>query len=308
MGAGEAAVRVHGLIKTYAERNAVDGLSFEVAAGETFALLGPNGAGKTTTTEILEGHRSRDGGQVAVLGVDPQRADRAWRARIGIVLQTVGDFHDLTVLEVVRHFAGYFPYPRDPDEVIELVGLTEQRKVRDAKLSGGQRRRLDVALGILGRPEVLFLDEPTTGFDPEARRRFWELIRALRTAGTTILLTTHYLDEAEQLADRVAVINHGRLVALDTPGRLGGRDRAAAVVSWTDEDGAERRTETTEPTKVLRELLARYPEDEEIRRLSIHQPTLEEIYLAMVDEPDGTDVPDESPLTSTDGVTGQETR
>jgi ABC-2 type transport system ATP-binding protein len=218
MGAGESAVRVHALVKTYAQRNAVDGLSFEVAAGETFALLGPNGAGKTTTTEILEGHRSRDGGQVAVLGVDPQRADRAWRARIGIVLQSVGDFHDLTVLEVVRHFAGYFPDPRDPDEVIELVGLTDQRKVRDAKLSGGQRRRLDVALGILGRPEVLFLDEPTTGFDPEARRQFWELIRALRTAGTTILLTTHYLDEAEQLADRVAVINHGPTARPGHPG------------------------------------------------------------------------------------------
>ena len=301
MGVGEAAVRVDALVKTYGQRNAVDGLSFEVAAGETFALLGPNGAGKTTTTEILEGHRSRDGGQVAVLGVDPQRAGRAWRARIGIVLQSVGDFHDLTVLEVVRHFAGYFPEPRDPDEVIELVGLTEQRKMRDAKLSGGQRRRLDVALGILGRPEVLFLDEPTTGFDPEARRQFWELIRALRTAGTTILLTTHYLDEAEQLADRVAVINHGRLLALDTPDRLGGRDRAPTMISWTDgETGAERQLETTEPTKALRELLARRPEGEEIKGLSVHQPTLEEIYLAMVD--DGATAAD-SPAP-----TGQETR
>ena len=296
------------LVKTYGQRNAVDGLSFEVAAGETFALLGPNGAGKTTTTEILEGHRSRDGGQVAVLGVDPQRADRAWRARIGIVLQSVGDFHDLTVLEVVRHFAGYFPEPRDPDEVIELVGLTEQRKMRDAKLSGGQRRRLDVALGILGRPEVLFLDEPTTGFDPEARRQFWELIRALRTAGTTILLTTHYLDEAEQLADRVAVINHGRLLALDTPDRLGGRDRAPTMISWADgETGAERQLETTEPTKVLRELLARQPEGEEIKGLSVHQPTLEEIYLAMVD--DGADAADsDSAAADSSAPIGQETR
>jgi ABC-2 type transport system ATP-binding protein len=303
MGAGESAVRVHALVKTYAQRNAVDGLSFEVAARETFALLGPNGAGKTTTTEILEGHRSRDGGQVAVLGVDPQRADRAWRARIGIVLQSVGDFHDLTVLEVVRHFAGYFPDPRDPDEVIELVGLTDQRKVRDAKLSGGQRRRLDVALGILGRPEVLFLDEPTTGFDPEARRQFWELIRALRTAGTTILLTTHYLDEAEQLADRVAVINHGKLLALDTPDRLGGRDRAPSLIGWTDETGTERRIETTEPTKALRELLARQPEGEEIRGLSVHRPTLEEIYLAMVDDEPGA----ADPIDPID-PTGQETR
>ena len=304
MAVGEPAVRVDALVKTYARRNAVDGLSFEVAAGETFALLGPNGAGKTTTTEILEGHRSRDGGRVAVLGVDPQRADRAWRARIGIVLQSVGDFHDLTVLEIVRHFAGYFPEPRDPDEVIELVGLTEQRKVRDAKLSGGQRRRLDVALGILGRPEVLFLDEPTTGFDPEARRQFWELIRALRTSGTTILLTTHYLDEAEQLADRVAVINHGRLLALDTPSRLGGRDRAPTVISWTDDEtGAARLLETTEPTEALRELLARQPEGTEIKGLSVHQPTLEEIYLAMVD--DGAD--ETAPTTETTS-TGQETR
>ena len=300
---------MHALVKRYAQRNAVDGLSFEVAAGETFALLGPNGAGKTTTTEILEGHRSRDGGLVAVLGVDPERADRAWRARVGIVLQSVGDFHDLTVLEVVRHFAGYFPRPRDPDEVIELVGLTEQRKVRDAKLSGGQRRRLDVALGILGRPEVLFLDEPTTGFDPEARRQFWELIRALRTSGTTILLTTHYLDEAEQLADRVAVINHGRLLALDTPDRLGGRDRAPTVISWTDdEDGAERRLETTEPTRALRELLARQPEGEEIKGLSVHQPTLEEIYLAMVDATDTDTDPDMEPDMTAHGSTGQETR
>jgi ABC-2 type transport system ATP-binding protein len=302
-GEGEPAVRVHALVKTYAQRNAVDGLSFEVPVGETFALLGPNGAGKTTTTEILEGHRSRDGGQVAVLGVDPQRADRAWRARIGIVLQSLGDFHDLTVLEVVRHFAGYFPEPRDPDEVIELVGLTEQRKVRDAKLSGGQRRRLDVALGILSRPEVLFLDEPTTGFDPEARRQFWELIRALQTSGTTILLTTHYLEEAEQLADRVAVINHGRLLDVDTPDRLGGRDRAPSVISWTDEHGAQRRLETAEPTKALRELLARQPEGEEIKGLSVHQPTLEEIYLAMVD---GTDA--ENGNRAAGLSAGQETR
>jgi ABC-2 type transport system ATP-binding protein len=313
MGAGESAVHVHALVKTYARRNAVDGVSFEVAAGETFALLGPNGAGKTTTTEILEGHRSRDGGRVAVLGVDPQRADRAWRARIGIVPQSIGDFHDLTVLEVVRHFAGYFPDPRDPDEVIEVVGLTDRRKVRAAKLSGGQRRRLDVALGILGRPEVLFLDEPTTGFDPEARRRFWELIRALRTAGTTILLTTHYLDEAEQLADRVAVINHGRLLALDTPDRLGGRDRAPSLISWTDETGAERRLETTEPTKALRELLARQPEGEEIRGLSVHQPTLEEIYLAMVDDKAEDEAQDKARDEARDEAeetdpTGRETR
>ena len=286
MGNGATAVQVDGLIKDYGRRRAVDGLSFEVEAGETFAVLGPNGAGKTTTTEILEAHRRRDGGQVRVLGVDPEKADRAWRARIGIVLQSLGDFHDLTVLEVVSHFAGYFPRPRPVDEVIELVGLAEQRRVRNAKLSGGQRRRLDVALGILGRPEVLFLDEPTTGFDPEARRQFWELIRSLRTAGTTIILTTHYLDEAEQLADRVAVINRGKLLALDTPDRLGGRDQVSAVVSFIDLDGAQQRIETHEPTRTVRELIARFPEGQEIRGLSVHRPTLEEIYLAMVDDSD----------------------
>jgi len=287
MSRGEAAVRVEGLVKTYARRNVVDGLDFEVAAGELFALLGPNGAGKTTTTEILEGHRARDAGQVTVLGADPQRVDRAWRARIGIVLQSVGDHRDLTVAEVVRHFAGYFPRPRDPAEVIELVGLTEHSRTRNAKLSGGQRRRLDVALGILGRPELLFLDEPTTGFDPEARRQFWGLIRSLRAEGTTIVLTTHYLEEAEQLADRVAVIDRGRLRALDTPDRLGGRDRAPAVVSWTDPETGPHRVETAEPTRVVRDLLARLPQDAEIPGLSVHQPTLEEIYLRMVGENDG---------------------
>ena len=284
MGQGEAAVLVGGLVKQYGSRRAVDGLDFRIEAGETFALLGPNGAGKTTTTEILEGHRTRDGGTVSVLGADPQRADRAWRCRIGIVLQSLGDFHDLTVGEVVRHFAGYFPHPRAVDEVIELVGLTGQRSVRNARLSGGQRRRLDVALGILGRPELLFLDEPTTGFDPEARRRFWELIRTLRAEGTTILLTTHYLDEAEQLADRVAVVARGRLLALDTPDRLGGRDRAPAVVSWQEPDGTVRREESGEPTRLLRELLAAH--DGELPGLSVHRPTLEEIYLAMVGEAD----------------------
>ena len=284
MGQGEAAVLVGGLVKQYGSRRVVDGLDFRIEAGETFALLGPNGAGKTTTTEILEGHRTRDGGTVSVLGVDPQRAERAWRCRIGIVLQSVGDFHDLTVDEVVRHFAGYYPHPRPVEEVIELVGLAGQRKVRNARLSGGQRRRLDVALGILGRPELLFLDEPTTGFDPEARRRFWELIRTLRAEGTTILLTTHYLDEAEQLADRVAVVARGRLLALDTPDRLGGRDRAPAVVSWQEPDGTVRREESAEPTRLLRGLLAAH--DGELPGLSVHRPTLEEIYLAMVGEAD----------------------
>ncbi len=197
-------VRVRGLTKSYAGQPAVTGVDLDIAAGEIFALLGPNGAGKTTTVEILEGFRDRDGGEVSVLGHDPARPDRGWRARLGIVLQSTGETGELTVSELVRHFAGFYPRPRDPDEVIEMVGLTAKSGSRAGSLSGGQRRRLDVALGIVGDPELLFLDEPTTGFDPQARRTFWDLLRRLREGGTTMLLTTHYLDEAEHLADRVA--------------------------------------------------------------------------------------------------------
>ena len=217
------AIEVRGLRKTYGDKRAVDGLDLTVNRGEVFALLGPNGAGKTTTVEILEGYRHRDGGEVTVLGADPAGADAHWRARVGIVLQGTGEFDELRVEEVVRLFAGYYPSPDDPLSVIDRVGLTEKRRAPTHTLSGGQKRRLDVALGVIGRPELLFLDEPTTGFDPEARREFWELIRQLADGGTTILLTTHYLQEAEELADRVGVINGGRLIACAAPGELGGR-------------------------------------------------------------------------------------
>ena len=282
MTAGDAAIRVRGLVKRYGDALAVAGLDLEVRRGETFALLGPNGAGKTTTTEILEGHRKRDGGEVDVLGQDPQTAGRRWRSRIGIVMQESSEVYELTVGEIVRHFAGYFPRPRPAGEVIELVGLGGKERSRVATLSGGQRRRLDVALGIVGDPQLLFLDEPTTGFDPEARRQFWELIRALRTAGTTILLTTHYLEEAEQLADRAAVINRGRIVAVDRPDLLGGRNLAAATVGWSDPQDGPQRTETDAPTKLVAELSARY--GGEIPELTVTRPTLEDVYLRLTGE------------------------
>jgi ABC-2 type transport system ATP-binding protein len=239
-------------------------------------LLGPNGAGKTTTVEILEGFRPRDRGTVAVLGHDPAHASRAWRARIGIVLQLTSTAPELTVLEIVRHFAAFYPRPRTPEETIDLVGLTAKARSRISKLSGGQTRRLDVALGIVGRPELLFLDEPTTGFDPEARRKFWELIAALREDGTTIVLTTHYLDEAEALADRIAVIAAGRIVASGDPRSLGGRLTAAARVGW-DPPGGRTIVETITPTRLVAELAARF--GGEIPGLTITRPTLEDIYL-----------------------------
>ena len=285
---GGPAVVVRGLHKHYGETRAVDGLDLQVERGEVFAVLGPNGAGKTTTVEILEGYRHRDSGEVSVLGTDPARADRHWRTRIGIVLQNTGDQADLTVDEVVQHFAGYYPSPRDPDEVIDAVGLTEKARTRIRQLSGGQRRRLDVALGVVGRPELLFLDEPTTGFDPEARRAFWKLIRGLRKDGTTILLTTHYLDEAENLADRVAVIRDGRVLALDTPANLGGRAASQAVVHWI-EDGAHRETATDSPTKVVSELATRLADSAgEIPGLEVLRPSLEDVYLSLIGEPSRT--------------------
>ncbi|MGH3662927.1 MAG: ABC transporter ATP-binding protein, partial [Micromonosporaceae bacterium] len=208
----DVAISARGLRKSYGNRLAVAGIDLEVARGEVFSLLGPNGAGKTTTVEILEGFRRRDHGEVSVLGVDPRRADGRWRARLGIVLQSTGEFEELTVGEVVRHFAQYYPHPDNPDAVIERVGLSDKRDARAKTLSGGQRRRLDVALSVIGRPELLFLDEPTTGFDPQARHGFWDLVRDLAAEGATILLTTHYLHEAEALADRVGVINDGQIV------------------------------------------------------------------------------------------------
>ena len=219
-----AAITVRDLHKSYPNQVAVDGVDLDVAHGEVFALLGPNGAGKTTTIEILEGHRARDSGDVAVLGEDPGRAGDDFRARIGIVGQSqAGALDELSVDEVVRHFAHYYPRPRDPSELIEVVGLQGKRAARVRQLSGGQRRRLDVALGVIGNPELLFLDEPTTGFDPQARRNFWGLVRNLADTGTTVLLTTHYLEEAEALADRLAVIVGGRIAASGTPATLGDR-------------------------------------------------------------------------------------
>jgi ABC-2 type transport system ATP-binding protein len=279
VGAADVAVRVSGLRKRYGAVTAVDGIDLDIPRGEVFALLGPNGAGKTTTVEILEGYRDRDAGTVAVLGEDPQRAGRAWRARIGIVLQLAAERPELTVREMVRHFAGYYPRPRDPDEVIELVGLTAQAGARMHRLSGGQSRRLDVALGIVGDPELLFLDEPTTGFDPEARRQFWQLIASLSSGGTTIVLTTHYLDEAETLAGRVAVISGGRIRATGTPADVGGRAGRAATVRWQDPDGP-RSVLTREPTRVVAELGARY--GGEVPALTVTRPTLEDIYLELL--------------------------
>jgi ABC-2 type transport system ATP-binding protein len=277
----DAAISIRGLVKRYGDFVAVDGLDLDIHRGEIFALLGPNGAGKTTTVEICEGYRDRDGGEVRVLGEDPAQAHRAWRARLGIVLQSTGGDSQLTVREIVRAQAAYYPNPRDPDEVLELVGLTEKARVRGKSLSGGQRRRLDVALGIVGRPTLLFLDEPTTGFDPEARRHFWSVIRSLRELGTTMLLTTHYLDEAETLADRVGVIARGRLVEVAVPAALGGRGSAPAVVGWTE--GRERRSEATRtPTAFVRELAARL--GGEVPELTVARPTLEDVYLRMIGE------------------------
>ncbi|HJP77985.1 MAG TPA: ABC transporter ATP-binding protein [Pseudonocardiaceae bacterium] len=277
-------MELRGLRKTYgspaAKRHAaVDGIDLTVRQGEIFALLGPNGAGKTTTIEILEGHRGRDDGEVSVLGADPASAGRAWRARIGIVAQQATDAAELSVLELVRHFAGYYPNPRDPETVIDLVGLTDKAGARVRTLSGGQRRRVDVALGIIGTPELVFLDEPTTGFDPEARRQFWELIRSLAADGTTILLTTHYLDEAEALADRVAVLTGGRIVAQDTPSGLGGRATAEAAVHWVDANGPHE-VHTKTPTSVIAQLAV----GGELPELRVTRPSLEDVYLNLIGE------------------------
>ncbi|MCE9622452.1 MAG: ABC transporter ATP-binding protein [Actinomycetia bacterium] len=286
------AVEIVGLTKTYQGKSAgkstttqaVAGLDLRIELGEVFALLGPNGAGKSTTIEILEGYRNRDSGDVKVLGVDPQKGDAAWRARIGIVLQSTKDLTELTVVESLATFAAFYPHPRPIDEVLHLVGLGDYPNQRGSQLSGGLRRRLDVGLGILGRPELLFLDEPTTGFDPEARRHFWAMIQGLRAEGTTILLTTHYLDEAEALADRVGVINHGTLIALDTPSGLGGRGKALAKVSYRNTDGRIVEIETATPTQVVRELSSSNPG--ELAELKITRPSLEDTYLAMLG-PDG---------------------
>jgi ABC-2 type transport system ATP-binding protein len=268
-------VKVAGLTKSYGDLTAVAGVDLTINQGEIFALLGPNGAGKTTTVEILEGFRKRTSGSVSVLDNDPNDGDSAWRNRLGIVHQSSQDAGDLSVAETIHHFAKYYLNPKDPEEVISAVGLEDKRGSLIRNLSGGQRRRLDVALGIIGNPELLFLDEPTTGFDPEARRHFWDLIKSLQNSGTTILLTTHYLDEAEALADRVAVINHGKIIEVATPTTLGNRQNALATIRWRDGE-----TEVENPTAFVQELAAKY--QGEIPELQVIRPSLEEIYLKMI--------------------------
>ncbi|GAA1456865.1 ABC transporter ATP-binding protein [Nocardiopsis exhalans] len=277
----DTVIEVNGLRKKYGDTEAVAGIDLSIRRGEIFSFLGPNGAGKTTAVEILEGFRHRDGGSARVLGEDPGKAGRAWRSRVGIVWQKETQVPKLPVRDVVRHFAGYYPLAHDPDEVVERVGLGPKAKELAESLSGGQRRRLDVALGMIGRPELLFLDEPTTGFDPKARREFWGLIRDLADGGTTVVLTTHYLEEAEELADRVCVIARGRIRAVDTPAALDGRASAEATVGWL-EDGRRREIRTDEPTRAVSELAARFVG--EVPELSVHRPTLEETYLGMIQD------------------------
>ncbi|MEV8037259.1 ABC transporter ATP-binding protein [Streptomyces sp. NPDC086182] len=277
--ADQLAVDVRGLRKQYGDVTAVDGIDLGIRRGEVFGLLGPNGAGKSTTVEILQGNRRRDAGEVSVLGSDPATGTRAWRSRVGIVWQDESAPAELTVGETVRHFSRYYPNPRDPEEVIGLVGLDEKAGSRIKSLSGGQRRRLDVALGVIGGPELLLLDEPTTGFDPAARRQFWELIRRLADEGTTILLTTHYLEEAEALADRLAVIARGRVVAEGEPAALRERFGTEATVEWTEADGSPRSERTDTPTRTVAELTRRF--DGEIPGLRVSRPTLEDVYLRL---------------------------
>ena len=272
-------IEVRDLRKQYGDFTAVDGISFDIHEGETFALLGPNGAGKSTTIEILEGYRHRTGGSASVLGVDPAHGGLDWKARLGIVLQSSAEASNVTVREQLTQFSRYYPEPRDVDEVIDAVGLTAAAGTRIGKLSGGQRRRVDVALGVIGRPALLFLDEPTTGFDPEARRQFWDLIRSLKRDGTTVLLTTHYLDEAAQLADRVAVIAGGRLVEIGAVDEIGGAAARIPVVRWRDGDGLhEERTQT--PAARVADLTA--STGGEPRDLEVIRPSLEDIYLGLV--------------------------
>jgi ABC-2 type transport system ATP-binding protein len=272
------AIEVAGLRKNYGELRAVDGIDFHVERGEVFALLGPNGAGKSTTIEILEGFRKRTAGDVRVLGHDPRDAGREFRERIGLMLQTTSGSSLLTAREQLSHTARLYPNPREVDEVLVAVGLEEKANAKPQTLSGGQRRRLDVALAVIGRPELVFLDEPTTGFDPEARRQFWGLIQSLTADGTTVLLSTHYLDEADYLAGRIGIIARGQLVALDTPSSL--RARASGTrVAWR-EKGAKQEAHTTTPTALLRELLERTKG--EVDQLEVTRPSLEDVYLELI--------------------------
>jgi ABC-2 type transport system ATP-binding protein len=309
------AVVVAGLRKRYGTVEAVRGVDFTVSEGEIFALLGPNGAGKTTTLEILEGFRARDEGRIEVLGLDPgeRSAGRALREQIGLVLQDIAVEPYLTVRETLARNAGYYPAPRDVDEVIELVGLIEQRGQKVKDLSGGQKRRLDLAMGMVGNPKLLFLDEPTTGFDPNARRGAWQVVRDLRDAGTTILLTTHYMDEGQALADRVAVIAHGTIVAEGAPDTLGGRDRARARIRFglpegvaaadlpvaaVPEESGRFAVEVAEPTETLHRLTGwALDRGVTLPDLSVDRPSLEDIYLQLTGEPQ-TAEPEQPPTRS----------
>jgi ABC-2 type transport system ATP-binding protein len=272
------AITVEHLRKTYGQTDAVTDVFFTIDHGETFALLGPNGAGKSTTVEILEGYRTRTSGTAKVLDEDPQHATRKHKQRVGIVLQDSGDSANVTVAEQLRQFARYYPRHRDIDELLVGVGLEKQANKRIGKLSGGQRRRVDVALGIIGRPEVLFLDEPTTGFDPEARRQFWDLINEVKRDGTTILLTTHYLDEAAHLADRAAVIDHGRIIDIAPIDELGGTEARTPIVRWRDAQGQRHEQRTKDPIQLIKSQRI----DEAARDLEVIRPSLEDVYLEMI--------------------------
>jgi ABC-2 type transport system ATP-binding protein len=279
------AVSVEGLRKSYGAVEAVRDVSFEIRRGEVFGLLGPNGAGKTTTVEILEGYRARDAGTVEVLGVDPAKAGGAWRQRIGVVLQSGSMYGQLTVSESLALFAGYYEQSRNVDEVISLVGLDEKRGALVRTLSGGQKRRLDLGLALAGDPELVFLDEPTTGFDPEARRRAWETIRSLRELGKTILFTTHYLDEAERLCDRVAVLRDGQIAALGKPRELEGAGALPPTEIRYRRNGEEVVMRTEDPTRTLHELTAQALADgRELEALEVRRPSLEEVYLSLTRE------------------------
>jgi ABC-2 type transport system ATP-binding protein len=282
MASTEAAIEVRELRKSYGELEAVRGIEFSVRRGEIYGLLGPNGAGKTSTVEILEGYRERSSGRVSVLGFDPTDRPRELRARVGIVLQSSGIYSYATVSEVIAHFAGFYPHPRDVGEVIDLAGLAEKRDERTRNLSGGQRRRLDLALALIGDPELIFLDEPTTGFDPAARRGAWQTIRSLRELGKTVLLTTHYLDEAQELADRVAIIKGGRILAEGSPAELGVGGGSRYRVAYANGDGEATVLETDDPTTLLHELTsAAIARGEPLRSLSVTRPSLEDVYLEL---------------------------
>jgi ABC-2 type transport system ATP-binding protein len=276
------AILVRDLRKAYGDVQAVRGIDFEVARGEVFGLLGPNGAGKTTTVEILEGYRARTSGIVSVLGLDPGQRPPELRSRVGIVLQSSGMYRHITVREAVTHWARLYPHPRDVDEVIALAGLQGKEDQRIRTLSGGQARRVDFALALIGDPELIFLDEPTTGFDPAARRAAWEVIRQLADLGKTVLLTTHYLDEAQALADRVAIIKDGRIVAEGVPSELGAGSSSRYRVTWRDENGELQERETDDPTALLHQLTsAALARGEQLRDLSVSRPTLEDVYLEL---------------------------